>query len=111
MALRYKAPAAGDDVDDRPDCIAVRLASDQAKSQKSSACGLVMQVGERLVVRQDQHVHPAVIVEIADRQAARHSHDTPGTAGTVGDIGQTAVRSAAQRAALASRKDNWAEGH
>ena len=55
-----------------------------------------MKVGQGLVVRQDQHVQPTVIVEIADCQAAAHPRDRPGDTGPVGDIGQAAVDAADQ---------------
>ena len=66
----HAAPAAGDDRDPRPDGVAVGAATLQAEGQRPAPFGPVVEVGQRLVMRQDQHVLPAVVVEIAHDQAA-----------------------------------------
>src|SRR5438552_750076 len=61
----HAAPAPGDDRDLRPDGVAVRLAAFQAEGQKPAAVAPVVQVSQRLAVREDQHVLSAVIVDVA----------------------------------------------
>lgn len=46
-------------------------------------------------MRKDQHIHPAVIVKITDRQAAAHPLHRPGAC-PIGAIGQVAVGTADQ---------------
>ena len=47
---------------------------------------LVVEVRERLPLGDDQHVEPAVVVEVADSQAASQTRDRPGVACSSGDV-------------------------
>ena len=68
---------ADDDGDPGADGVAVGAAALQAEGERPAAFGPVVEVGQGLVVRQDQHVLTAVVVEVAHGQAATHARHLP----------------------------------
>ena len=93
----HESPAGSNDRDPGADGVAVRAATLQAEGERPSTFGPVVEVGHGLVVRQDQHVLTAVVVEIAHDQAATHAWHAPWRAGDVGDVGQAAVGAAQEK--------------
>src|SRR5262249_33110791 len=87
----HEASATRDDRDPGAVGVAVGLATLQAEGERPAPFGPVVEVGQRLVVRLDQHVLPTVVVEVAHDQAATHAWHAPGRAGAVGDVGQASV--------------------
>jgi len=47
-----------------------------------------VEIGQRLVVREAQHVLTPVVVDVAGCQAASHAWDLPGDTGAVRYVGQ-----------------------
>src|SRR5262249_7926955 len=90
----HEASASGDDRDPGAVGVAVGAATLQAEGERPAPFGAIVEVGQRLVVRLDQHVLPTIVVEVAHDQAAPHAWHSPGRAGDVGDVGQAAVGAA-----------------
>jgi hypothetical protein len=59
------APAPGYHGDLGPDGVPVQLATFQAQGQEPAALAPVVEVAQRLVVCEDQHVLPAIVVPVA----------------------------------------------
>ena len=83
MRQAVASPTAGDDGDPGADGVAVGGRPFQPERDEVAARGPVVEVGQGLVLGQDQGIDAAVVVEVARRQAAAEPGARPGGAGPV----------------------------
>ena len=97
-SVLYLPPSPRVEEHTRPDTVAIGSHAFQTQDQPvAAASGLVAQVNERLVLRLNNHVDPAVVVEVARGQASAEVQDLKRVARTGRDVRQAPVRPAGQQ--------------